>query len=252
MDEQTDTASPAAALRAARWVRLDDLNPWERNARQHTDESVAKLAAGIKRFGFLVPVTVWGSKMRIAAGHGRRMALLRLLREDPSFVPSNAPAGVSPGMVPALVEEFESEPAFEAFALADNQHAKNAKDDDEQIAAILRDLAEQDWSFDGMGFDDDAIDQALQAMPELDLDDLDEEFDLAESDGMFKFFALVANEDAAEAKAAVAWWKQRQGLPKGHRTELVVGELLLHWWRENKASRAPALAAAEEVQNDDA
>lgn len=229
------------------WVRLDSLSPWARNARQHSDDSTGKLAAGIRRFGFLVPLTAWRDESRIAAGHGRRLAMLSILREDPAFIPRNAPPGVGPGLVPVMWENFATEAQFEAFAIADNRQAKSAEDDAGALAAILQEMDAQGLGFDGMGFDAQEIEQALQEMPELDIDDLDEDFVLAESDGMFRFSALVANEDAEDANAAISWWKHRQGLPKGHRTEIVVGELLLHWWQENKASRAPAFETAEEV-----
>jgi ParB-like chromosome segregation protein Spo0J len=178
--------------------------------------------------------------------------MLSILREDPAFVPRNAPPGIGPGMVPVMWEDFATEAQFEAFAIADNRQAKNAEDDESALAVILEEMDAQGLGFDGMGFDAQEIEQALQEMPELDLDDLGEDFVLAESDGMFKFFALVANENAADAKAAISWWKQRQGLPKAHRTEIVVGELLLHWWQENKASRAPAFETAEEVEHGEA
>ncbi len=146
------------------WVPLDSLVPWQRNARKHDAESTSKLAAGIRRFGFPVPITAWQSERRIAAGHGRRLAMKALLAEDPSFVPRNAPAGTPPGHVPVMWTEFASEQQFEAFALSDNRQAKNAHDDEMLIAAVLSDLEGQGIDFDGMGFDDSEIDDLLGAL----------------------------------------------------------------------------------------
>jgi ParB-like chromosome segregation protein Spo0J len=158
-----------AATPAAEWVALDALEPWDRNARQHSDDSTRKLVAGIRRFGFLVPLTAWRAESRIAAGHGRRLAMLALLREDPAFIPRNAPPGVGPGMVPVMFEDFATEAQFKAFAIADNRQAKNAEDDDEAVAAVLAELDAQGIEFDGMGFDDDEIAELLN--PESDEDD---------------------------------------------------------------------------------
>jgi DNA modification methylase len=146
------------------WVRLDDLSPWARNARQHSDDSTGKLAAGIRRFGFLVPLTAWRDESRIAAGHGRRLAMLSILREDPAFVPRNAPPGVGPGMVPVMWEDFASEAQFEAFAIADNRQAKNATDDDGALALILHEMDMQGLGFEGMGFGDDEIADMLAGL----------------------------------------------------------------------------------------
>jgi len=146
------------------WVELSSLSPWERNARKHTSESTAKLAAGIRRFGFAVPITAWQSERRIAAGHGRRFAIEALLAEDPKFVPRNAPPGTPPGHVPVMWTEFASEQQFEAFALSDNRQAKNAHDDESLIAQVLRDLETQGIDFDGMGFDDSEIEDLLGAL----------------------------------------------------------------------------------------
>jgi hypothetical protein len=154
--------TPDATPPAAEWVALDGLAPWDRNARQHSDDSTTKLAAGIRRFGFLVPLTAWRSESRIAAGHGRRLAMQALLHEDPNFVPRNAPPGVGPGMVPVMFEDFASEAQFKAFAIADNRQAKNAEDDDEAIARLLHELDMEGMDFDGMGFGDDEVSTLLE------------------------------------------------------------------------------------------
>jgi hypothetical protein len=146
------------------WHLISDLAPWERNARAHTDESTRRLVAAIRRFGFLVPITAWRAEKRIAAGHGRRLAMLSILREDPSFVPRNAPTGTLPGMVPVMWEDFASEAQYEAFAISDNRQAKNAQDDGEAIAAILREMDADGLDFAGMGFGDDEIDLLLSAV----------------------------------------------------------------------------------------
>ena len=149
---------------AAEWGPLADLQPWGRNARQHSDDSTRKLIAGIRRFGFLVPLTAWRAESRIAAGHGRRLAMLAILKEDPDFIPRNAPPGVGPGMVPVMWEDFASEAQFKAFALSDNRQAKNAEDDHDAVADVLRELDEDGFDFDGMGFDDDEIGLLLQGV----------------------------------------------------------------------------------------
>ncbi len=158
------------------WVHIDTLHPWERNARVHNAESTARLSAGVRRFGFPVPITAWRSERRIAAGHGRRLAMHALLKEDPAFVPRNAPEGIGPGFVPVMWVDFATEAQFEAFALSDNRQAKNAQDDDALMAAVLADLDANGIDFDGMGFDADEI-AALLASVEHEAVDPDESDD---------------------------------------------------------------------------
>ena len=166
-----------SAISGAEWVPLESLTPWGRNARKHSAESTARLSAGIRRFGFPVPITAWKSQRRIAAGHGRRLAMQSLLAEDPGFVPRNAPPGVGPGFVPVMWTEFATEAQFEAFALSDNRQAKNAEDDDALMAAVLADLHAQGVDFDGMGYDDGEIDELIAELDasEIEPSELDDD-----------------------------------------------------------------------------
>ena len=56
---------------------VEDLIPYARNARTHSDEQVDKIAASIREFGFLNPVITDGDN-GIVAGHGRIMAAKKL------------------------------------------------------------------------------------------------------------------------------------------------------------------------------
>ena len=58
------------------------LVPYARNARTHSDDQVAHIAASITEFGFTNPILI-GEDGVIIAGHGRLMAAQRLgLAED--------------------------------------------------------------------------------------------------------------------------------------------------------------------------
>ncbi len=61
-----------AASKIEMWP-LDRLRPYERNARTHSPEQVAQIAASIQEFGFTNPILVDGSD-GILAGHGRLAA----------------------------------------------------------------------------------------------------------------------------------------------------------------------------------
>jgi len=113
------------------WVHYSDLKPWAVNPRLHTGDQPAEIAEMIRAVGFVDPVVIWVSKGELRAGHGR-LAAMRLLCEtgyraktvkgkklqrpaDPGFTPPGAPG---PGMVRALLIEFESEAHANAYAIA--------------------------------------------------------------------------------------------------------------------------------------
>jgi ParB-like chromosome segregation protein Spo0J len=70
------------ALRIESWS-LDKFIPYPRNARTHSDEQVAQIAASIKEFGFVNPILA-GPDRVIIAGHARLLAARKLeLTEAP-------------------------------------------------------------------------------------------------------------------------------------------------------------------------
>src|SRR5690606_41277442 len=71
--------------------RLDDLVPYERNARTHSDAQVAEIAGSIRAFGFTNPVLI-AEDGTLIAGHGRVLAARKLGMET---VPTIVPAGLA-------------------------------------------------------------------------------------------------------------------------------------------------------------
>ncbi len=108
---------------------LAQLLPYAANARTHSDEQVAQIAASIGEFGFVNPVLVDEAGVLIA-GHGRVLAAKRLGLET----------------APAIRLGHLSEAQARAYRLADNQIALNAGWDAAMLRAELLDL-------DAMGFD---------------------------------------------------------------------------------------------------
>ena len=54
-------------------VKISKLKPYEKNARTHSEEQIAKIVRSIEEFGFINPVLIDGD-FGIIAGHGRVMA----------------------------------------------------------------------------------------------------------------------------------------------------------------------------------
>ena len=123
---------------------LSRLKPYERNARTHSAEQVAQIAASIVEFGFTNPILV-DSSDGIIAGHGRLQAALEL--------------GLS--TVPVVVLDHLSDRQRRAYILADNQLALNAGWDLELLRTELQDLVADDFDLSVIGFSDEELSDLL-------------------------------------------------------------------------------------------
>ncbi len=116
-------------------VALAQLLPYAANARTHSDEQVAQIAASIVEFGFVNPVLV-DEAGTLIAGHGRVLAARKLGLET----------------APAIRLGHLSEAQARAFRLADNQIALNAGWDAAMLRAELLDLKAIGFDMNLVGF----------------------------------------------------------------------------------------------------
>jgi len=122
------------------YIPVDSLIPYASNARTHSDEQVAQIAASIRAFGFTNPLLV-DSDNGLIAGHGRLLAARKLGMEE----------------VPAIVLDYLSEAQKRALVIADNKLALNAGWDDELLRVEFDGLAELGFDLDLTGFSLDEI-----------------------------------------------------------------------------------------------
>jgi DNA modification methylase len=120
------------------------LIPYARNARTHSEEHVAQVAASIREFGFLNPILV-DSQGGVIAGHCRLLAALKLGLAE----------------VPVIVLDHLTDTQKRAYILADNRLAEAADWDEEMLAVELAALAEQNFVLDLTGFDDSDLRRLL-------------------------------------------------------------------------------------------
>ena len=123
---------------------LSGLTPYARNARTHSAEQVAQIAASITAFGFTNPVLI-DEAGGIIAGHGRVMAAAHLTLEE---VPTITLAGLS-------------EDQRKAYVLADNKLAMNAGWDPELLRLEVESLQLAQFDVSLLGFTDEEL-AALQ------------------------------------------------------------------------------------------
>jgi hypothetical protein len=60
------------------YLKLDDLTPYEHNARKHQAADIEAIEKSIEEFGMCDPIGIWGKKNIIVEGHGRLLALREL------------------------------------------------------------------------------------------------------------------------------------------------------------------------------
>ena len=140
---QAPWAASAVEARA-----VASLLPYAGNARTHSDEQVAQIAASILEFGFVAPVLV-DERGEVIAGHGRLLAAQSL--------------GLA--TVPTIVRAGLTEAQKAAYRLADNRIALNAGWDEALLAtevAKLQEMGGIDLALTGFGAEE--IDRLLAGL----------------------------------------------------------------------------------------
>ena len=119
---------------------IGKLLPYARNARTHSQEQVAMVAASIVEFGFTNPI-LCGSDGIIVAGHCRLAAAQKLSLE----------------IVPVVVLDHLTPTQRRALVIADNRTAELAGWDDAMLRVELDALRDDDFDLSLTGFDADAL-----------------------------------------------------------------------------------------------
>ena len=104
-------------------LKLDQLKPYEKNARIHGKVQIDLLAKNIEHFGFTTPVLI-DEDNEVIAGHGRLLAMKQLGKEE----------------VPCVRMSGLSKKEIKALRLADNKIASMGDDDMDLIIAELKAL----------------------------------------------------------------------------------------------------------------
>ena len=161
--------------------KVEDLIPYARNSRTHSDEQVAQIAASVREFGWTNPVLVDGEN-GIIAGHGRVLAARKLGMDE----------------VPCIELSGMDENQRRAYIIADNKLALNAGWDDELLAIELGELNAAEFDMALIGFDAGELSAAMGLDEELDGEapKIDEGIDYKE-----KFAVIVDCADEADQQA---------------------------------------------------
>ena len=126
---------------------LSRLQPYARNAKTHSPEQVARIAASMAEFGWTQPVLV-ADDGELIAGHGRVLAATELGLTD----------------APVIVLPHLTEAQRRAYRIADNKLTELGGWDEAMLAAELKQLAADEYDLGLTGFDDGEIDKLLRSI----------------------------------------------------------------------------------------
>ena len=145
--ETRSTQNRMTNLQVVTWP-VEKLIPYARNARTHSAEQVAQVAASIAEFGWTNPILA-GADGIVIAGHARLLAARKLGMTE----------------VPVIVLDHLTESQRRALVLADNRLALNAGWDEEMLRVEMAALDEDGFNLELVGFTDDEIEDSASASP---------------------------------------------------------------------------------------
>ena len=168
-------------------INIDEIKPYERNARIHSSKQIKQIMEAIKAFGFTNPLLIDDENILIA-GHGRLEAVKQLNIIDFKDNPLKE--------LPAIIITGLSEADKKALIIADNKIAENASWDYDLLQAEFQELEAINYDLDLMGFDN--LDEIMGA----DIDVEQETKEIKEVEINQKYELLIKCKDESELEQA--------------------------------------------------
>ncbi len=140
-------------------IDLDSLVVWADN---YNRSDVNGIALSIRRFGFNGAPRVWRG-VHVRANNHTVLALRLIKTEgarpeiDCMFPPPNVVVDGDTWRIPFIDINHLNENDAIAFAIADNQHARNATQDEVQLLDYLKRFTDDEWMVRAIGFDDESL-----------------------------------------------------------------------------------------------
>lgn len=190
---------------------LERLQPYEKNARLHSEEQVKQIAASIAEFGFLNPILV-DSKDGIVAGHGRLLASKELALNE----------------VPVIVLDHLTEAQKKAYILVDNKLAENASWDEALLQEEIVALNLQDFDISILGWDEDEVREIMEYDAAFEEGDGDGESRGLGGEPVIQYNIIFDNEQQQQI-----WFDFLKDLRKSQPDETTIAEKIINFIEEN-------------------
>lgn len=115
------------------YLPIDDLKPYDRNAKEHPQEQIDQIIESIRQFGMNDPIGIWSDDNLIVEGHGRLLALQQM----------------GETMAPTIRLDHMTDEQRRAYTLVHNKTTMNSGFDMELLHAELEEI---DIDMDDFGF----------------------------------------------------------------------------------------------------
>ena len=141
------------------YLPVDQLKPYDRNARKHSAHDIEAIKESIRQSGgFNDPIGIWGKKNLIVEGHGRLIAAKELGMKE----------------VPCIRLDYMTEEQRQKYALLHNQTALLSEWDYDILKLELNELDFDDFDFE-FGIEDEPEESTGHDTSEDDTPDIPEE-----------------------------------------------------------------------------
>lgn len=138
--------------------KLKDINPYEKNPREHDENQIQQICKSIEEFGFTVPILI-DENNTILAGHGRYYSAKKLgMKEVPTI------------KIPHLTPDQKK-----AYVIADNQLTINSNWNYDLLKEEIENLQLNEYDINLLGFEQLEITNILKKLKEnVDLEEFEE------------------------------------------------------------------------------
>jgi ParB-like chromosome segregation protein Spo0J len=132
---------------------IEELTPYENNAKKHTPEQIEQIKNSIQAFGNIDPLGIAGENNVIYVGNGRYIALKELGYKEAYCI-----------RLDHLTEQERK-----AYAIAHNKLTMNTGFDNDLLRAEMESLQDIDFDLELMGFEEWELDSLLNSLSDEDL-----------------------------------------------------------------------------------
>lgn len=136
-------------------LSIEELTPYENNAKKHTPEQIEQIKSSIQAFGNIDPLGIAGEDNVIYVGNGRYIALKELGYKEAYCI-----------RLDHLTEQERK-----AYAIAHNKLTMNTGFDDELLRMEMESLQDIDFDLELTGFEEWELEDMLDPMSNEDLQD---------------------------------------------------------------------------------
>lgn len=187
---------------------IEKLVPYEKNAKKHSEDQVAKLARLITKFGWTQPIIV-DSEGVIIAGHGRRLAALSLGMKK----------------VPVVCRSDLSKIEADVLRMADNR-AASTEYDAMLVQEELARLVSEGWDDMALtAYDDNELSTLIADMGDINMDVLIDDVNAAVDEQRLENERKTEEMDASAAPIVDAFGFKRVTIEQSRRIRQFMGHI---------------------------